>query len=68
MDGTKVQRLRYAQGLTLRDLAKRAGVAFYTIWSIEADRTNRPHPSTLKKLAAALGVEPRELLREDRCE
>jgi transcriptional regulator with XRE-family HTH domain len=62
VDGEKLARLRYAKGYTLRELAERAGVSFFTIWSIEQGRTKRPHPGTLMKLAHALAVEPEELL------
>lgn len=62
MDGEKLKYWRYARGHSLRDLAELAGVAFYTIWSIEQGRTVRPHPGTLQKLAAALNIEPRELM------
>jgi transcriptional regulator with XRE-family HTH domain len=64
MDGEKLAKLRYAKGHTLRSLAERSGVAFYTIWAIEQGRTKRPHPGTLSKLADALGVAPEELLFE----
>lgn len=62
MDGEKLKYWRYARGHTLRELADRADVAFYTIWSIEQGRTQRPHPATLQKLAAALEIDPRELM------
>ena len=46
--------------LTLRDLADRAGVAFSTIHLIE-NGTSVPRLSVVRKLSAALGVEPGEI-------
>lgn len=43
--------------MSIRDLAKAANVSPQTIVSIEAGRT-APRPSTMKQVAAALGVEP----------
>ena len=41
-------------------LAKEAGVSPTTVSGIETGRISRPHFGTLRKLAAALGVEPEE--------
>ena len=46
--------------LSLRELASRADVAQRTIVEAEAGR-QVPRPSTIRKLAAALGVEPTEI-------
>ena len=46
--------------LSLRQLAERAGVAPTTVHLIEAGR-RLPHPGTIRKLAAALGVAPAEV-------
>jgi transcriptional regulator with XRE-family HTH domain len=46
--------------LTVRDLARQAGVATATITGIEHGRV-RPQISTMRKLAGALGVEPGEI-------
>ena len=43
-------------------LAGEAGVSPTTVSGIESGRISRPHFGTVKKLARALGVEPRELL------
>ena len=45
--------------LSQRQLAERARVSQATIVKIERGDA-RPHPSTLRKLAEALGVEPEE--------
>ena len=54
---------RLAAVLTQAELAAKAGVAEATIVSAEHGRKVRI--STVRKLAAALGVEPRELLRRE---
>jgi transcriptional regulator with XRE-family HTH domain len=53
--------LRERAALSQEDLAKKAGVARATIADLEANK--RPaRPSTRRKLAEALGVEPAELM------
>lgn len=59
MDGFRPERLRairLAHGLGQEDLAARSGVAQNTISEAETGRRT-PRPSTLRKFAAALGVE-----------
>lgn len=46
--------------LSIRDLARKADVSPQTIQGVELG-TRTPRPSTMIKLAAALGVEPREI-------
>lgn len=60
-----VERLRTLRGehvLTLRELAEEAGVSKDTIWRLENGHS-AAHPSTIRKLAKALGVQPKELVR-----
>ena len=62
VDGDRLRRLRAERALTLRDLAEISGVSYDTINKLELSR--RPaHASTIRKLANALGVEPRELMK-----
>ena len=62
VDGDRLRRLRAERALTLRDLAEISGVSYDTINKLELGR--RPaHASTIRKLANALGVEPRELMK-----
>jgi transcriptional regulator with XRE-family HTH domain len=62
VDGDSLRRLRAERALTLRDLAQISGVSYDTINKLELGR--RPaHASTIRKLANALGVEPRELMQ-----
>ena len=64
IDGQRLRELRVEQALTLRALGERSGVAYDTINKLELGR--RPaHASTIRKLAGALGVEPRELMKEN---
>ena len=61
VNGQRLRQLRVEQALTLRALGEMSGVAFDTINKLELER--RPaHASTIRKLADALNVEPRELM------
>jgi transcriptional regulator with XRE-family HTH domain len=65
VDGQKLRRARYLQAYSLSDLEERSGVNKSTILAIEQGKRKRaPHPGTIRKLAQALGVEPRELLKD----
>jgi len=48
---------RHRKFLTIRELAAAADVATKTIVDIEAGRS-APRPSTMRRIAAALGVDP----------
>ncbi len=62
VDGARLRRLRQEQALGLRDLTKRSGVAYDTISKLETGK-REAQPRTLRKLAEALGVEPKELMK-----
>ena len=62
--GEKLKRLRRGRGWTQQELSEASGVAQSTIAQIEKMRREEPRPRTLKKLAAALGVETAELLED----
>jgi transcriptional regulator with XRE-family HTH domain len=47
--------------VTLRELEDESGVSYNTIWRLENGYTDA-RPSTIRKLAAALGVESEELI------
>jgi transcriptional regulator with XRE-family HTH domain len=53
---------RRKRGLTQRDLGELAGVAHTTVQRLES-LSRGAYPQTMRKLAAALGVAPEELLR-----
>lgn len=57
----KLRRLRERKELSIRDLAKAAGLHWMTVWKIETGR-DEPTVATLKKLARALKVEIADLL------
>ena len=60
----KLRELRTRRVLTQQELAVASGVSKSTIVKFEQGLI-RPHPSTLRKLAAALGVEAHELIEEE---
>ncbi len=60
--GDNLKELRTLSALTQEELAVRAGMSTAAVARIERNEAE-PRPSTLRKLAAALGVEPRELVR-----
>jgi transcriptional regulator with XRE-family HTH domain len=60
--GDKLKDLRVEQALTQRELAENAGIGVSTLNRIELNETE-PHMSTIRKLAQALGVEPRRLVK-----
>ena len=60
--GDNVRELRTLNALTQEELADRAGITTTALSRIERNEAE-PRPSTLRKLAAALGVEPRELIK-----
>jgi len=55
-----LRKLRIEAALSQRELAEASGVTQGTISRLEQGDTN-VQPSTLRKLAAALGVKPKEL-------
>lgn len=56
----KLKRLREDRVLSQRELARLAGLAYGTVWRIENGYPDA-RTSTIRKLAGALSVEPREL-------
>jgi transcriptional regulator with XRE-family HTH domain len=64
VDGEALQRLRQDRALSLRELGDLSGVAFDTINKLELGK-RAAQPRTIRKLAEALGVEPRELMKGD---
>ncbi len=60
IDRVKLKELREDRAYSVRTLADLAGIHYQTILRIEHGHTS-VQPRTIRKLAAALGVEPREL-------
>jgi transcriptional regulator with XRE-family HTH domain len=63
VDGAKLQRLREERVLSQRELARTAGLTHQTVWRFENGFENA-HPKTIRKIAEALEVEPKELLKK----
>jgi transcriptional regulator with XRE-family HTH domain len=61
--GAQVKRERERALLTQQELAERAGVGLTTLNRIENDHAE-PHFRTMRKIAKALGVDPRNLIPE----
>ena len=63
IDSERLRRIRKERLLTQVELSKMTGMAQDSISSLETGK-REAHPGTIKKLAEALGVEPRKLLKE----
>lgn len=62
VNGQRLRQLRVERALSLRALAERSGVAFDTINKLELG--HRPaRLVTIRKLAEALSVEPKDLMK-----
>jgi transcriptional regulator with XRE-family HTH domain len=64
VDVTKMKKLREERVLSQRELASMAGLTQMTVWRIE-NGCRDARPGTIRKLAVALGVEPRELIKRE---
>ena len=62
VDGMQLRRLRRARALSQRDLARITGIAQDTISQLETGK-REAQPRTIRRLAAALSVEPSTLMR-----
>ncbi len=60
--GDNVRELRTLNALTQEELADKAGITATALSRIERNEAE-PRPSTLRKLATALGVEPSTLIK-----
>jgi transcriptional regulator with XRE-family HTH domain len=63
--GANLKRARERAFKSQRLLAQEAGLSYPTVARIEKDRVE-PHLGTIKKLADALGVDPAELVKDER--
>ena len=63
IDGARLRRLRRERALSQQALERMTGIAQSTISNLE--QGNRPaRLATIRKLAEALGVEPKEFMKE----
>ncbi len=63
VDGRKLRQLRREKALSQLDLVEVTGIAQATLSDLEQGKRGA-RASTLRKLAHALGVEPKELMKE----
>ncbi|MDP8939200.1 MAG: helix-turn-helix transcriptional regulator [Actinomycetota bacterium] len=61
VDGERLRQLRRERALSQRDLSRMTGVAHDSISQLETGK-REAQPKTIRKLAEALGVEPKELM------
>jgi transcriptional regulator with XRE-family HTH domain len=59
--GDKLKEARTRELLTQQELARKSGLGVNTIIRIERNQVE-PHFRTIRKLAEALGIDPKELL------
>lgn len=64
VDTERLKRLRRERALSQRDLARASGVGLDTVNKLETGLRDAL-PVTLRKLADALGVEPKQLMKGD---
>lgn len=64
VDGRRLRRLRREQALSQQDVERMTGVAQATLSDLEGGKRGA-RASTLRKLAEVLGVEPKELMKEE---
>jgi transcriptional regulator with XRE-family HTH domain len=64
VDGERLRQLRREQALSQRDLSRITGIAHDSISQLETGK-REAQPRTIRNLAEALGVEPRELMKEE---
>jgi len=62
-DGGKITLLREAKGLSMAELARRSGIKPPSLWALEHQVTKKPKVDTMMRVAAALGVPMREILK-----
>jgi transcriptional regulator with XRE-family HTH domain len=62
IDGAKLRTERERKILSHRELAQAARLSRTTVIKLENNEIERPHPKTVRKLAAALDVDPRYIL------
>ena len=60
--GEYIKKYRELRGLTLPDLATKAGVSKAFLWEIESGKSRRPGAEVLFKIAEALGVTIAQLM------
>lgn len=67
LDARKLKRLREDSVISQRELAREAKLSYGTVWRLENGHPNA-RPATIRKLAAVLGIPPRELVTKEASE
>lgn len=62
-DGGKIAALRKAKGWSMAELARRSSIKPPSLWALEHQVTKKPKNDTMMRIAAALGVPLREILK-----
>lgn len=62
-DSGKITLLREAKGWSMAELARRSGLKQPSLWAIEHQVTKKPKVDTMMRIAAALGVPLREIMK-----
>jgi transcriptional regulator with XRE-family HTH domain len=65
ISGAKLKNLRERQFMTREELAEKVGSHRDHIGRLERDEIDNPRMTTIRKLAAALDVDPRDLLDDE---
>lgn len=61
---TRLRSIRERKALSQQELADKAGISRVALVRIEAG-ASEPYPSTVRKLASALSVEPHDLMEPE---
>jgi transcriptional regulator with XRE-family HTH domain len=64
VDGARLRKLRRERALSQQDVERVTGVAQATLSDLEQGKRGA-RASTLRKLAESLGIEPKELMKEE---
>ena len=64
VDGKRLRKLRREKALSQQDLMRMTGIAQATLSDLEGGK-REARASTLRKLAEALEVQPKELMKEE---
>ena len=64
IDGKRLRKLRREKALSQQDLMRMTGIAQATLSDLEGGK-REARASTLRKLAQALEVQPKELMKEE---
>lgn len=60
--GDKIERIRKAQGIGIRELSADSGISRVTLWKIRTGRQQSVRTNTLRTIAEALNIPPSVLL------